>query len=107
MFTTARVATSVELIEKQGHAIYATTELGKGTELIEKYLYSICIDWINEKKGEERLAARLDRDPLVDHDTTQGNIAQCNFAFLQVAGYVSPVSCCSIHIQSKINFLLQ
>jgi len=44
------------------------------------------------EKGNERLAVRLDRDPVIDHDPAEGSIAQCDFAFLQVIGYQSPVS---------------
>lgn len=76
LFTTARVASSVEQINLEGGA-FPVDELGK--------------DWVNTEKANERLALRLDRDPLVDHDPVDGSIAQCDFAFLQVVDYQSPI----------------
>jgi len=74
-FTFARHAPSEESIQGQGDdSIYRVSELGT--------------DWVQERRAEEILAARLDRDPLVD--VIYPGIAQCDFAFLRVHDYVSP-----------------
>jgi len=76
LFTTARLASSVEQIKLEGGALIVN-ELGK--------------DWVYAEKATEKLAVRLDRDPVCDHDPADGSIAQCDFAFLQVVDYQSTV----------------
>jgi hypothetical protein len=47
--------------------------------------------WITEHRAAERLAVRLDIDPVRNTPAPAPfHLAQCNFAFLRIKGYISP-----------------